>query len=64
MATIEMIGVRKTFGTTVALDDLHLRVESGEPGVPARPVGLRQDDRAAPAGRLRAAGRRPDPGGR
>jgi putative spermidine/putrescine transport system ATP-binding protein len=30
MATIEMIGVRKTFGTTVALDDLHLRVESGE----------------------------------
>ncbi len=30
MATIEMIGVRKTFGTTVALADLHLRVESGE----------------------------------
>ena len=30
MATIEMIGVRKTFGTTVALADLHLHVESGE----------------------------------
>ncbi len=30
MATIEMIGVRKTFGTTVALADLHLKVESGE----------------------------------
>ena len=30
MATIEMTGVRKTFGTTVALDDLHLRIESGE----------------------------------
>ncbi len=30
MATIEMIGVRKTFGTTVALADLHLQVESGE----------------------------------
>jgi len=30
MATIEMTGVRKTFGTTVALEDLHLRIESGE----------------------------------
>ena len=30
MATIEMIGVRKTFGTTVALADLHLQVGSGE----------------------------------
>jgi putative spermidine/putrescine transport system ATP-binding protein len=30
MATIEMIGVRKEFGSTVALADLHLRIESGE----------------------------------
>ena len=30
MATIEMTAVRKEFGTTVALADLHLRVESGE----------------------------------
>ncbi|QTE28170.1 ABC transporter ATP-binding protein [Pengzhenrongella sicca] len=30
MATIEMTGVRKSFGTTVALADLHLRIESGE----------------------------------
>ena len=30
MATIEMTAVRKAFGATVALDDLHLRIESGE----------------------------------
>ena len=30
MATIEMTGVRKVFGATVALDDLHLRIETGE----------------------------------
>ncbi|MCL3861332.1 ABC transporter ATP-binding protein [Actinotalea sp. K2] len=30
MATIEMTGVRKEFGTTVALADLHLRIETGE----------------------------------
>ncbi|WP_448061356.1 ABC transporter ATP-binding protein [Cellulomonas hominis] len=30
MATVEMTGVRKTFGSTVALSDLHLRIESGE----------------------------------
>ncbi|WP_024285881.1 ABC transporter ATP-binding protein [Cellulomonas sp. KRMCY2] len=30
MATIEMTGVRKEFGSTVALADLHLRIESGE----------------------------------
>ena len=30
MATIEMTGVRKVFGATVALDDLNLRIESGE----------------------------------
>jgi putative spermidine/putrescine transport system ATP-binding protein len=30
MATIEMTGVRKAFGSTVALADLHLRVEAGE----------------------------------
>jgi len=30
MATIEMTSVRKTFGATVALTDLHLRIESGE----------------------------------
>ncbi len=30
MATIEMSAVRKEFGATVALADLHLRIESGE----------------------------------
>ncbi|WP_372593348.1 ABC transporter ATP-binding protein [Actinotalea sp.] len=58
MATIEMTAVRKEFGTTVALADLHLRVESGELVALLGPSGCGKTT----ALRLLAGFERPDAG--
>ena len=47
-------GIRKTFGSAVALEAFSLAIKPGELRQPARPVGMRQDHRAAHRRRVRA----------
>ena len=43
VARIELVGLRKTFGSVVAVRDISLTIEDGEFVVLVGPVGLRQD---------------------
>ena len=55
---VRLAGVRKTYGDVVAVDGVDLDVARGRVLHAARPVGLGQDDDAAPDRRLRAPRRR------
>ena len=54
-------GCPKRFGDFTAVDDIDLSIPNGEFFCLLGPVGLRQDDDAADARRLRGADRGPDP---
>ena len=57
-AAVRLVGLRKTYGDVVAVDGVDLEIAARRVLHDARPVGLGQDDDAAPDRRLRAARRR------
>ena len=61
MAYLELQNLQREFaGGVRALDGIEVAARPGRVPLAARPVGLRQDDRAAPRRRLRPARRGPD----